>query len=315
MPEVAFIFPGQGSQAVGMGLDLFENSPPARQVFEEANDALGFPLSELCFRGPEEKLRQTLNTQPAVMTASLACLKAAFGNGNGIQPAFVAGHSLGEFTAMVAAGVLSLSDGIRLVQERARLMQDAGEKCPGGMAAVIGLDLISLEEVCQETGTQIANLNSPEQTVISGTKNGLAWAMDLAKARGAKRVIRLDVSGAFHSYLMETAAGGLAEAVSRFKFCNPLIPIVANTTGYPKSTAAEVKEGIIQQVCGCVRWQSSIEYMVDAGVDTFIEIGPGKVLTGLIRRINNDVNVLNINDLATISDTHLKTLPLPLFDA
>ncbi|MCD5412500.1 MAG: ACP S-malonyltransferase, partial [Dehalococcoidia bacterium] len=286
---------------VGMGRDLFEVSPRARQVFEEADETLGFLLSELCFGGPEDKLRQTVNTQPAVMTTSLACLRAAFGKGNGLQPAFVAGHSLGEYTALVAAGVLSFSDGLRLVQERARLMHEAGQKRPGGMAAVIGLDLISLEEVCQETGTQIANINSPDQTVISGTNNGLAWAMDLAKARGAKRVIRLDVSGGFHSFLMQSAAEGLARAVSRFDFSHPLVPVVANTTALPASTAEEIRSGILRQVCGCVQWQSSIEYMIDAGVSTFVEIGPGRVLTGLIKRITKDVEVLNISDVDSLS--------------
>ncbi|MBT9163502.1 MAG: Malonyl CoA-acyl carrier protein transacylase [Chloroflexi bacterium] len=303
--KVAFVFPGQGSQVVGMGRDLFQASPRARQVFEEADETLGFSLSRLCFGGPEDKLRQTVNTQPAVMTASLACLRAAFGDRNGIQPdaypLFVAGHSLGEYTALVAAGVMSFSDGIRLVQERARLMQEAGEKRPGGMAAIIALDLISLEEVCQETGTEIANMNSPEQTVISGTSTGLAWAMDMAKARGARRVIRLDVSGGFHSFLMQSAAEGLARAVSQFNFSHPLVPIVANTTAHPASTAVEVKSGILRQMCGCVRWQSSIEYMIDAGVSTFVEIGPGRVLTGLIKRISNDVEVLNISDVDSLS--------------
>jgi [acyl-carrier-protein] S-malonyltransferase len=293
--KIAFVFPGQGSQVVGMGRDLFKVSPLARQVFEEADETLGFSLSGLCFDGPEDKLCQTVNTQPAVMTMSLACLRAAFGNRNGIQPVFVAGHSLGEYTALVAAGVLSFSDGLRLVQERARLMHEAGQKRPGGMAAIIGLDLISLEEICQETGTVIANINSPDQTVISGTNNGLAWAMDLAKARGARRVLRLGVSGGFHSFLMEFAAEGLVRVVSQFDFSNPLVPVVANITAHPASTAEEIKNGILLQVCGCVHWQSSIEYMVDAGVSTFVEIGPGRVLTGLIKRISKDVEVLNIS--------------------
>jgi [acyl-carrier-protein] S-malonyltransferase len=303
MDKIAFVFPGQGSQKVGMGLDLIDSSPLAKQVFEEADEVLGFSLSRLCFDGPEDKLRQTVNTQPAVMTTSLAYLNAAFGNGNGgrLQPSFVAGHSVGEFTALVAAGVLSFSDGIQLVKERARLMQEAGERRPGGMAAIIGLDPVTLEEICQETGTQIANLNSPGQIVISGPINGLAWAMDLAKARGAKRVIRLEVSGAFHSFLMKPVVRDLDTAASRLDFHEAKVPIVANTTAQPKSTAIELRKEIVDQVCGCVRWQSSIEYMINAGVDTFIEIGPGQVLSGLIKRISEEVKVININDASSVA--------------
>jgi [acyl-carrier-protein] S-malonyltransferase len=172
---------------------------------------------------------------------------------------------------------------------------------PGGMAAIIGLDPVTLEEICQETGTQIANLNSPGQIVISGTSNGLAWAMDLAKARGAKKVIRLPVSGAFHSNLMKPVVGDLDKAASRFDFREPKVPIVANTTAKPKSTAIELRKEIVDQVCGCVRWQSSIEYMINAGVDTFIEIGPGQVLSGLIKRISEEVKVININDASSVA--------------
>jgi len=294
MSKVAFVFPGQGSQVVGMGRDIFQTSSMARQVFEEADETLGFSLSKLCFEGPENKLRQTKNTQPAIMTVSIACLRAAFGDKNGIQPVFVAGHSLGEYTALVVAGVLSFSNGLRLVRERARLMQEAGEKRPGGMAAIIGLDLVSLQEVCRETGTEVANINSPKQTVISGTNKGLVWAMNLAKARGARKVIRLNVSGGFHSLLMQSAVEGLTRAISQFDFSDPMVPLVANITARPAFTVEEIKNGILQQVCGCILWQSSIEYMINAGVSTFIEIGPRQVLTKLIKKISSDVDVRNI---------------------
>ncbi len=294
MSKVAFVFPGQGSQVVGMGRDIFQTSSIARQVFEEADETLGFSLSKLCFEGPENKLRQTKNTQPAIMTVSIACLRAAFGDKNGIQPVFVAGHSLGEYTALVVAGVLSFSNGLRLVRERARLMQEAGEKRPGGMAAIIGLDLVSLQEVCRETGTEVANINSPKQTVISGTNKGLVWAMNLAKARGARKVIRLNVSGGFHSLLMQSAVEGLTRAISQFDFSDPMVPLVANITARPAFTVEEIKNGILQQVCGCILWQSSIEYMINAGVSTFIEIGPRQVLTKLIKKISSDVDVRNI---------------------
>ncbi len=305
MNKVAFVFPGQGSQSVGMGRDLYEQSPLAKQVFDEADEVLGYSLSKLCFEGPEEELRQTVNTQPAVMTTSVACLRAAMGSSDAVQPSFVAGHSLGEYTALVAAGVLDFRDGIGLVQKRARLMQDAGQQRPGGMAAVIGLDLISLEEVCQETGVEIANINSPEQTVISGANNGLAWAMDMAKARGAKRVVRLSVSGPFHSQHMASAAEGLMTEVSQYQFDNPSIPVIANTTAKPGSTAEQVMDSIINQVCGCVRWQPSVEYMIAAGVSTFIEIGPGQVLTGLIKRISRDVTLVNANNQDSIGAVRL----------
>ncbi|MFP3974788.1 MAG: ACP S-malonyltransferase, partial [Dehalococcoidia bacterium] len=222
-----------------------------------------------------------------------------------ITPAFVAGHSVGEYTALAAVDSLMFSDGLRLVQERARLMHEAGIKSPGGMAAVIGLDMVSLEEICQETGTQIANINSPGQIVVSGTNNGLAWMMDLAKARGAKRVIRLDVSGGFHSFLMEPVTGKLADAVNQLDFSHPRVPVVANVTARPVHTAQEIRTGIIKQICGCVQWQPSIVYMINEGVDTFVEIGPGQVLTGLIKRINRDVTILNVrevNDLSSVAE-------------
>jgi len=298
----ACVFPGQGSQGVGMGLDLYRNFSAAREVFAEADEALGLPLSRLCFEGPEEELAQTVNAQPAILTVSVACLKAAAQvAGQLICPAFMAGHSLGEYTALVAAQVLDFGDGVRLTRERGRLMQEAGVRVPGGMVAIIGLDEVSVEQVCQETGAEIANLNSPGQIVISGTRQAMVRAMDLARAMGARRAIALSVSGAFHSRLMQPAAEGMANAISGLKFRYPSIPIVANSTAQPVTTADGVREELMRQLCHCVQWQRSVEYMMDAGVSTFIEIGPGEVLSGLIKRISDQVQTLNVGDAESIS--------------
>ena len=298
--KTAHIFPGQGSQSVGMGCKLCQSSPRAKEVFQEADEALQFPVSRLCFEGPEEELRQTINAQPAIMTVSIACLRASSEVNHSISPAFVAGHSLGEYTALVAANVLEFADAIRLVRERGRLMQKAGEIKPGGMVAVIGSDEATLQEICSETGAEIANFNCSGQVVISGSKEALARAMDVAKAKGALRVIALQVSGAFHSTLMQPTIEGMSEAISQINFKTPEVPIVVNSTAQPVSTAEGVKEELLRQLCHCVQWQPSIEYMVGEGVSTFIEIGPGKVLSGLIKRISSTVQVLNVSDPESI---------------
>ena len=300
LPNIACVFPGQGSQVVGMGRNLYESSPLSKEVFEEADEALHFSISRLCFEGPEEVLRDTVNAQPAILTTSIACFRAASEFGISLEPVLVAGHSLGEYTALVAANVLEFSDAVRLVRERGRLMQEAGKAKPGGMAAIIGLDEVPLEEVCRETGSQIANYNCSGQIVISGTRESIARSMDLAKARGAKRVVPLQVSGAFHSILMQPTVEGMAQAISQVDFNQPQVPIVANSTAKPLTSPDEVKEELLRQLCHCVQWQPSIEYMVSAGVLTFIEIGPGQVLSGLIRRINKEVQVLNISDIDSI---------------
>jgi [acyl-carrier-protein] S-malonyltransferase len=214
-PKIAHVFPGQGSQSVGMGYKLYQSSPKAKEVFQEADEALRFPISRLCFEGPEDELRQTINAQPAIMTVSVACLRAASEVNHAVSPSFVAGHSLGEYTALVAANVLGFTDAIRLVRERGRLMQKAGEIKPGGMAAVIGLDEAALREICRESGAEIANFNCSAQIVISGSKEALARAMELAKARDARRVILLQVSGAFHSTLMQPTIEGLSAVSHR----------------------------------------------------------------------------------------------------
>ncbi len=294
--KVAYVFPGQGSQWVGMGQDLYASLPKAKAVFEEADSVLGFALSRLCFEGPEDTLRQTINAQPAIMTVSIAYLRASPQFESMPKPTFVAGHSLGEYTALVAANTLSFADAIRLARERGRLMQEAGNHTSGGMLAVIGLDEAAVESVCQDAGIQIANINCPGQIAISGPSQVLDKATELAKAKGAQRVIPLKVSGAFHSRLMQLAADGMAEAISKPTFRDATVPIVANTTAQPLTSSTELKAELLNQLCHCVQWQKSVDLMIRKGVSEFVEIGPGQVLTGLIKRISKDV-------VATSTDT------------
>ena len=301
-PKIAYVFPGQGSQAVGMGLELLHSSREARQVFEEADQALQFPLSRLCFEGPEQELRETIHTQPAMLTVSVAYLKATLELNGSIKPDFVAGHSIGEYTALVAANVLSFADAVCLVRERGRLMQEAGKSKPGSMAAIIGMDEASVEEICLESGAQIANINCPGQIVVSGNSEAIACSMDLAQSRGAIGVVPLEVSGAFHTPLMQPAVEGMAQAISRVNFSPPQIPIVANSTAKPVTTIDEVKEELLQQLCQSVKWQASVEYMAGVGVSIFIEVGPGIVLTKLIKRIAKKAQVLNMSDLESIQE-------------
>jgi [acyl-carrier-protein] S-malonyltransferase len=285
-----------------MGLDLHETFPAAREVFGRADEALGFPLSRLCFEGPEETLRQTINAQPAILTVSIAALLAAqqeTGLGEE-RPAFVAGHSLGEYSALVAAGVMSFEDAVRLVRERGRLMQEAGERQPGTMAAIIGLEEPDVEEVCREAGADICNVNSSSQIVIGGTHNAVARAMDLASARGAAKVVPLNVSGAFHSSLMQPAIDGMRDALANVSLNDPRIPLIGNCTAKPLVTARDVLDELISQVARAVQWRRSVEYMVDSGVEKFIEIGPGKVLTGLIKRIARAPELVNIGDAEAV---------------
>ena len=301
--KVAYVFPGQGAQSVGMGRDLYDNFDSARAIFEEADKALGFSLSQLCFEGPEDELRQTINAQPALVTVSFACLKAAkevAGDEALPRPAFVAGHSLGEYTALAAANVLDFANIVSLARERGRLMYEAGLKRRGSMAAIIGLEEALLEEICQQTDTKIANINCPGQLVISGAEENVAKAVDLAKEKGASRAIPLQVSGAFHTPLMQPAVDGMAKIIPTVTFRDPSMPIIANTTAEPLTKGEEIREELLRQLCNSVQWQRTIKHMIDNGVSRFIEIGPGKVLTGLIRRINRDVETINIGDAESI---------------
>lgn len=301
-PDLAWVFPGQGSQAVGMGLDLYERYPAAKAVFEAADDALGFSLSRLCFAGPEEELRQTINTQPAIIATSIACFAAAYGRLDVVDgaPAFVAGHSLGEYSALIVAGSLGFDEGIRLVRARGRLMQEAGERNPGTLGAVVGLDESALEAVCRETGAEICNINGAGQIVIGGPRDAVARAMDLAKARGASRVVPVNVSAAFHSSLMSPAVEGMRQALMQAELRDPRIPVVGNVDGKPLATAAAITDELARQVASAVQWQRSVEFMASAGVSTFVEIGPGRVLSGLIRRIARGAAVRNVGDAASI---------------
>lgn len=298
--KVAYVFPGQGSQSVGMGRDLCQQFPLAKAVFDEADAVLGFSISRLCFEGPEEELRQTVNVQPAIVTMSLACLAAS--RDQLPPPSFTAGHSLGEYTALAAAGVLDFASTVRLARERGRLMHEAGLKSPGAMVAVLGMEEDRLTAICALAGVQIANLNCPGQLVISGSREGIARASELAKNAGAKRLVSLAVSGAFHTELMRPAAIGLARFLDDLYFAEPKFPVVANTTGQPVTNVAALKTELLEQLCSCVQWQRGVEYMASQGVTTFIEIGPGKVLGGLIKRINPEVETRNIGDAAAVNN-------------
>jgi len=323
--QVAFLFPGQGSQAAGMGADIFETSPAARRIFESADEALGIALSDLCFHGPDDVLRETINAQPAIVTVSLALLAALQATLNEytsswsspLVPSYTAGHSVGEYAALVASGALQLKDAIRLVRERGRLMHYEGTVCPGGMAAVIGMDEGPLEEVCQEATAQavvnlprdahpgqgrvsIANFNAPGQIVISGEQAALSVAMELAKARGAKRVIPLAVSGAFHSPVMQPAAVGLSQAIEQTEVHDASIPIIGNMHAKPLTKAQEIREELAQQIAAPVQWTRTIEYLAGAGVTIFLEIGPGQALTGMVKRIAKGVTTLNVSSGADI---------------
>jgi [acyl-carrier-protein] S-malonyltransferase len=291
--KTAYVFPGQGSQWTGMGHDLCTNLPEARAVFEEADSVLGFPLSRLCFEGPEDVLRQTVNAQPAIMTVSVAYLRTSPQLKDRPRPSFVAGHSLGEYTALVAASTLSFADALRLARERGRLMQEAGNQTSGGMLAVIGLDEATVQSVCQATGMEIANINCPGQIAISGPSQVLEAAIQLAKEKGAQRVVPLPVSGAFHSRLMKPAADGMAQAVSNLQFQDAVIPIVANTTAEPMTSGNALKAELLNQLCHSVLWQKSVERMIKEGALEFVEIGPGQVLTGLVKRISRDAKAIS----------------------
>jgi [acyl-carrier-protein] S-malonyltransferase len=296
---ISYVFPGQGSQYVGMAQDLVNEYPQARAVFEQADQILGFALSQLCFTGPENILTDTINAQPALLVHSIAALRV-------IQlikhetPAFVAGHSLGEYSALVAADAIEFIDALKLVRERGRVMKEAGEKNPGAMASVLGIDEAALETVCQEAGAQIANYNNPGNIVVSGSKEAIARLATLAKERGARRVIPLAVSIASHSRLMESAAQAFAPIVEQTMIRNPRVPVISNVTAQPLTDARAIKEELVKQLTSSVQWIKSVEFMATQGVTHFVEIGPKDAVAGMIRRINKDLHAVSGGDVASV---------------
>ncbi|MDF9839106.1 MULTISPECIES: ACP S-malonyltransferase [unclassified Paenibacillus] len=303
MGKIAFVFPGQGAQAVGMGKDVYDALPQSRAVFDKGDEVLGFSLSRLVFEGPDSDLKQTVNTQPALVTTSVAYLEALAGKG--LKPDYVAGHSLGEYSALVAAGVLSFEDAVQLVRLRGRFMEEAVPGGQGAMAAVLGAEREALAGLCRsisEEGNtvELANVNCPGQIVVSGSQAGVSTVVERVKEAGGKRAIPLEVSGPFHSSMMMEAAERLAAELQRVTFNPPAVPVVVNVTASPVTDPEEIRELLVRQVYSPVLWQDSVEWLIANGVDTFVEIGSGSVLAGLIRKIDKTAKVIGINSLESV---------------
>jgi [acyl-carrier-protein] S-malonyltransferase len=305
MGKIAFIFPGQASQYPGMGKELAENFPDARAVFEEADKALGFSISQMCFAGSEEDLKQTANTQPAILTCSVAVQRVLAQKG--VTPDFVAGHSLGEYSALVAAGALNFSDAVKLVRKRGAYMQEAVPAGQGAMAAIMGLSPAVVTDACKRAAEaevcSPANLNSPEQTVISGHAGAVKRAVEIASQQGAKRAVILAVSAPFHCALMMPAQERLEKDLRQTEFSNLQAPLVTNVDADTITKGEEAREALIRQVTMPVRWLDSMRLLIDEGVNTFVEVGPGRVLVGLLRQIERSVSALNVEDQKSLSTT------------
>ena len=306
MTKIAYIFPGQGSQVVGMGKDLFDNFAASREVFEEANDALGFSLSEMCFSGGETDLQLTANTQPAILTTSVAAFRAMEAEDFPV-PDFVAGHSLGEYSALVAANAVRFSDAVKTVRKRGSYMQESVPVGVGAMAAILGLDLQTVEDGCREAAINEicspANINSPVQIVIAGNESAVDRAIEILKAKGAKRAIKLNVSAPFHCDLMLPAQEKLEKDLAEIEYNDLRFPLIENVSAEENSIAERVKTALTEQVSKPVRWSQSVELLINNGVETFIEVGAGKVLAGLVRQINRDVRCLNVGDMESLQSS------------
>jgi [acyl-carrier-protein] S-malonyltransferase len=284
-----------------MGKDLYLNSIAAREVFDEIDDTLGRKLSTMMFEGPDEELRQTENTQPAIMATSVATWRAMEEATGVLQISnATAGHSLGEYSALAVSGVLSITDAVKLVLERGRLMQGACEERPGGMAALIGLDEVTAEEICRESGAQMSTINTEQQIILAGDHRSLAMAIDLASARGAKKAIPLQVGGAFHSGLMSPAQSGLNDMIDSLTFHDPLVPLIGNVTAKSLGTAEEVREELRMQLTSCVQWNNTVKFMLNDGITSFYEIGHGRILSGMVKRIDRSASIANIGDFASV---------------
>ena len=298
MVDTAFIFPGQGAQYVGMGKDLYDNNPKARQIFDKADSILNIPLTKYCFKGPVETLKQTIICQPAILTLSTALLEV-LKDKNPLTPRFVAGLSLGEYSALVAAGVLSFEDALKLVHKRAGFMEEEAQKTKGKMAAVLGIEKEDLKKICQQTGAEIANLNCPGQTVITGKAEAIDKTAEVLCQQG-KKVVLLEVNGAFHSSLMTNAAQRFKEVLVNAEFKQAKVDVISNVAAAPESTPEEVRDNLYKQMTYSVLWHDSVLYMASQGVKRYFEIGPGKVLRGLLRKIDSSLEVSNIGKIEDI---------------
>ncbi len=303
MAKIALVFPGQASQYVGMGRELSESFPSSSKVLEEANNILGYDLKKIIFEGPLELLTQTEFTQPAVYVASVMALKALESRYDIKDVICVAGHSLGEYSALYAAGVFNFADGLNLVKQRAGFIKDASEKNKGGMTAVLGLDESKIREVCSSSGAEAVNFNSPGQVVIAGSYDSLSKAASAASSVGALKVVPLNVSGAFHSSLMKEAAERMKEVLSSAQLINPRVPVFTNCDSKPTTSAEEIRNKLFIQIDHPVLWEASVRNMISLGVEAFVEVGPGKVLSGLIKRIERKIKIYNIEDVKTLEDT------------